>query len=211
MKYFFLVLSLNLFAIEIIDKPLIFNELRKQLTKEYIHSHYGIKVKKIDIVPKIIVIHWTAIDNFEDSYARFKEPILPSDRPDIKKASALNVSTHFMIKRDGTIYRLMDETTMARHVIGLNYSSIGIENVGGQNNINNLTNKQLKANIELIHYLTKKYPSINYLIGHYEYANFVNHTLWLEKNPLYRTVKYDPGKKFLNRLRQVITDLKVAP
>ncbi len=211
MKYLFLVLSLNLFAIEIIDKPIVFNELRKQLTKEYIHSHYGLNVKKIDIVPKIIVIHWTAIDNFEDSYQRFKEPTLPSDRPDIKKASALNVSTHFMIKRDGTIYRLMDETIMARHVIGLNYSSIGIENVGGQNNKNNLTKKQLRANIELIHYLKKKYPSIDYLIGHYEYTNFINHTLWLEKDPLYRTLKYDPGENFLKNLRQNMPELKVAP
>ncbi len=211
MKYLFLVLSLNLFAIEIIDKPIVFNELRKQLTKEYIHSHYGLNVKKIDIVPKIIVIHWTAIDNFEDSYQRFKEPTLPSDRPDIKKASALNVSTHFMIKRDGTIYRLMDETIMARHVIGLNYSSIGIENVGGQNNKNNLTKKQLRANIELIHYLKKKYPSIDYLIGHYEYTNFIDHTLWLEKDPLYRTLKYDPGENFLKNLRQNMPELKVAP
>ncbi len=36
-----------------------------------------------------------------------------------------------MVDRDGTRYRLMPETYMARHVIGLNYYSIGIENVGG--------------------------------------------------------------------------------
>jgi len=204
-------LSLNLFAIEIIDKPILFNELRVELTKEYINKHYELDVKDISITPRIIVVHWTAINNFEDSYKRFISATLPSDRPDIQKASALNVSAHFMVKRDGTIYRLMDETTMARHIIGLNYSSIGIENVGGQNNEPNLTPEQLQANIKLIAYLQNKYSSINYLIGHFEYTNFVNHPLWLEKDPLYRTVKYDPGEKFLNSLHKKFPDLKAAP
>jgi len=211
MRYLFLLLSLNLFAIEIIDMPIVFDETRVQLTKEYIKNHYGLEVKNISIVPKIIVIHWTAVDKFEDSYQRFVSPTLPADRPDIKKASALNVSAHFMVKRDGTIYRLINETTMARHVIGLNYSSIGIENVGGQNNKANLTPAQLKANIELIKYLQTKYPSIDYLIGHQEYTNFVKHPLWLEKDPKYRTVKYDPGARFLKELRKNIPNLKVAP
>ena len=33
--------------------------------------------------------------------------------------------------RDGAVYRLMPETWMARHTIGLNRVAIGIENVGG--------------------------------------------------------------------------------
>ena len=202
MKYLILLLSLNLFAIEIINRPIVFDEVRKQLTQEYILLHYGIKTQDISITPKIIVIHWTAINDFNRSYQRFINPILPSDRPDIQKASALNVSAHFMVTRDGTIYRLMNETTMARHVIGLNYSSIGIENVGGQNNKENLTDRQLDANKELIHYLKTKYPSIEYLIGHFEYTNFVNHALWLEKDKNYRTQKYDPGDMFMNRLRK---------
>jgi beta-N-acetylhexosaminidase len=168
-------------------------------------------VKNIKITPKIIVIHWTAIDNFEDSYKRFIKPKLPSDRPDIQAASALNVSAHFMVKRDGTIYRLMDETTMARHIIGLNYTAIGIENVGGQNNKANLTPAQLKANIALIQYLKEKYKTIDYLIGHYEYTHFIEHPLWLEKDPNYRTVKYDPSPVFMQALRQRFPHLKVAP
>jgi len=202
MKYLILLLSLNLFAIEIINRPIVFDDTRKQLTQEYIHSHYGIQTQDISITPKIIVIHWTAMNDFNRSYQRFTEPVLPSDRPDIQKASALNVSAHFMVTRDGTVYRLMDETTMARHIIGLNYSSIGIENVGGQNNKENLTDRQLDANKELIHYLKTKYPSIEYLIGHFEYTNFVNHALWLEKDKNYRTQKYDPGDMFMNRLRK---------
>ena len=211
MPYLLLFISLNLFAINIIDKPITFDKKRVELTQRYISKHYNLKVDSITIEPRIIVIHWTAIDNFEDSYKRFVQASLPSDRPDIQAASALNVSAHFMVKRDGTIYRLMNETTMARHIIGLNYSSIGIENVGGQNNKANLTPAQLKANVELIKYLTKKYRSIDYLIGHFEYTRFVNHPLWLEKDPNYRTLKYDPSPAFMHSLRQTFPRLKVAP
>lgn len=142
---------------------------------------------------------------------RFTDATLPSDRPDIQKASALNVSAHFMVARDGTIYALMPETFMARHVIGLNYSSIGIENVGGEGNKDNLTPAQFKANIELIAYLTDKYKSIKYLIGHHEYTCFDKHPLWLEKDSNYRTVKYDPGETFISKLRSAFAELAPAP
>ena len=87
----------------------------------------------------------------------------------------------------------MPETTMARHVIGLNHAAIGIENVGGTEAMP-LTKAQIKSNIRLVKYLSKKYP-IDYLIGHYEYANFEGHELWLEKDDGYRTEKTDPGEK----------------
>ena len=194
--------------ISIIDRPIIFNEKRIALSKQYLQKHYGLNVKNINIHAKIIVVHWTAINDFKRSIERFIEPTLPSDRPDIQKASALNVSTHFMIDRDGTIYRLMPETIMARHVIGLNYSAIGIENVGGENNIDNLTQAQFQANIALIDYLRSKYPSIEYLIGHHEYTHLTDHPLWLEKDKNYRTLKYDPGDAFMYRLREHFPKLK---
>ena len=63
----------------------------------------------------------------------------------------------------------MSENWMARHVIGLNYSSIGVENVGGKGNkVDDLTKAQRQANLDLIRYLRYKYPSMQYLIGHNE-------------------------------------------
>ena len=149
---FLFLFSLNLFGVSIIDRPIIFDEERISLSKEYIKEHYGLEVKNIEIQARIIVVHWTEVNDLNRSIQRFEKTLLPSDRPDIQKASALNVSTHFMVDRDGTIYRLMDEKLMARHVIGLNYSSIGIENVGGKDNKENLTQAQLRANISLIRY-----------------------------------------------------------
>lgn len=207
----FLLLCLHLHALDIINAPIVFDKQRKALSKKYIKEHYGLKVDTLKITPKIIVIHWTSLNDLNQSIECFAKPKLSSSRRKIQKASLLNVSAHFIVDRNGTIYRLMDETKMARHTIGLNYSSIGIENVGGKKDIDNLTQEQLASNICLIDYLKKKYPSIEYLIGHYEYKNFTHHPLWLEKDKAYRTVKYDPGKSFMQKLRLTHSDLKQAP
>jgi beta-N-acetylhexosaminidase len=214
-----LLISLSLFTlllanepqtIKIIDKPIDFGKERIAMTKAYIKQHYGLKVNNIKITPKIIVLHWTAEMSFDKSFKRLQPQKLLSDRKDIVKASALNVSSQFMIARDGTIFRLMPENWMARHVIGLNYSSIGVENVGGKGNkIDDLTPAQRKSNILLVKYLKAKYPSIEYLIGHHEYRQMESTSLWLEKDKGYRTVKSDPGKKFMSDIRRATKSLKL--
>lgn len=201
----------NLFThLNIQQRPIQFNEKRKALTREYIKEHYGIDTESVQITPKSIVLHWTAVMDFEDCFKRFDDEILFSDRKDIASASALNVSAHFLVARDGTITQLMPETTMARHTIGLNYSSIGIENVGGEKNSKeDLTPAQVKANIALVKYLKAKYPSIEYLLGHHEYLAMEETPLWLEIDKEYRTKKSDPGAKFMNEVRQELGDLKL--
>ena len=198
------------FELQIIDKPIEFGAERIAMTKEYIKSHYGKRVNDITITPKIILLHWTAEMSFDKSFKRLQPQRLLSDRKDIVKASALNVSSHFMVARDGTIYRLMPENWMARHVIGLNYSSIGVENIGGKDNKSeDLTPAQLKANIALVKYLKAKYPSIEYVVGHHEYKQMESTSLWLEKDKGYRTVKSDPGEKFMSDVRCAVKNLKL--
>ena len=210
MKLFFLfLLPLLAFAIEIKQTPIHFGEKRIDLTKEYIHSHYGIEVKNAKIEPKIIVLHYTASDDYNASFACFlKAELQKGDRPDIKDGGLLNVSAHFLVERDGTIHQLMPLDMMARHVIGLNDNSIGIENVGSGDD---LTQKQVVADIALVKDLQKKFPSIKYLIGHYEYRCFEKTPLWLEKNSDYRTEKHDPSPRFMSEVRQGISGLKGAP
>ena len=177
-----LLLSNTLPKIKIIDKPIDFGKERISMTKSYIKQHYGKRVKNIKITPKIIVLHWTAEMSFNKSFKRLQPQKLLTDRKDIAKASALNVSAQFLVARDGTIYRLMPENWMARHVIGLNYSSIGVENVGGKGNKkDDLTLAQRKSNIALIKYLKAKYPSIEYLIGHHEYRQMESTSLVVGK------------------------------
>lgn len=189
----------------IVDHPITFNEERKILTLEYLQKRYGLEQESPKIDPKMIVLHWTVIPTFQKSFEAFDPVTLPNWRPDIKNVSGLNVSSQFMVDRDGTIYQLLPETTMARHVIGLNHCAIGVENIGGTEELP-LTKAQLKSNIWLVKYLKDKYD-IEYLIGHYEYTLFENHPLWLEKDEGYRTVKTDPGPDFMNNVRKAVKNL----
>ena len=198
-------------GLKIVDKPIDFGKERIEMTKAYIKKHYGFEVENIEIEPKIIVLHWTAEMSFDKSFKRLQPQKLFSDRKDIAKASALNVSSQFLIDRDGTIYRLMPENWMARHVIGLNYYSIGVENVGGEGNKkDDLTPAQLKSNIALVRYLKEKYSTITHLIGHHEYRQMENTDLWLELDKGYRTKKSDPGDAFMSKVREAVTDLNLS-
>ncbi len=191
------------------EMPIDFNEHREQLSVQYMKERYGLEKDLPTIEPKMIVLHWTAIPTLEDSYKAFRSAELPKGRTEIAGASSLNVSAHFLVDRDGKIYRLMPETIMARHVIGLNHVAIGVENVGGTKNTP-LTEEQLRANIWLVEYLKKIYD-IEYVIGHYEYTNFENHELWLEIDEEYRTQKSDPGEKFMKELRAATNHLQFKP
>jgi len=117
--------------------------------------NYGKNVKDITITPKVIVLHYTAIGSFKDSFNALKPQMLRG-RKDIASASALNVSAHYLVDRDGTVYRLMPDNHMARHVIGLNYSAIGVENVA--RNANDLTPAQVKAMRSGVKWLGLKEP-----------------------------------------------------
>lgn len=211
MKYSLICISLVLLSAcgpskKIVDKPIVFDKERIQLTKEYLSTRYGLDTDLPLIEPKMIVLHWTAIPTFQESFDTFYTSKLPA-RPDIATASNLNVSSQFMVDVDGTIYRLMPELTMARHVIGLNHTAIGIENVGGTKEVP-LTEAQIQSNIWLVNYLSKKYP-IEYLIGHYQYKDFEGHDLWLEKDDGYRTEKTDPGEDFMRAVRKKTRRLKL--
>ncbi|WP_353661663.1 peptidoglycan recognition family protein [Hydrogenimonas sp. SS33] len=199
--------ALPLLALDIVDKPILFGPQRIVLTQQYIKKHYGIDAKTIEIDPRMIVIHYTALPTLESSWRAFYPETLPRSRRDIADASALNVSAHYLVDRDGTIYRLMPDNWMARHVIGLNLCAIGIENVGSDD----LTPAQLDADRRLVAYLLRKYPRIRYLIGHYEYRTFEGSPLWLEKDAGYRTRKEDPGRAFMQRLRAYFPNLKNRP
>jgi len=191
-------------TLTIIQKPIVFKQKRINLTKQYMKQHYGIEQNDITITPKMVVIHWTGTNSFKASYGAMYHQKIGHNRTMINKASQLNISAHFLVDRDGTIYQLMPDNWMARHVIGLNYWAIGIENVGGSHKKQNLTQAQLRSNIALIHYLQKKYPTIKYIIGHYQYKNFEKSPLWLEKNPHYRTDKYDPGAEFMKKINTAL-------
>ncbi|GAB4516840.1 MAG: peptidoglycan recognition family protein [Allomuricauda sp.] len=194
---------------EIVDIPIIFDEQRMELTKEYLLNRYNLDQETPEITPKMVVLHWTAIPSLKKSFEAFNRSTLPNWRPDLENVSGLNVSSHFLVDQDGTIYRLMPETLMARHTIGLNHCAIGIENVGGTEGMP-LTKAQLRSNIYLVNYLASKYD-IDYVIGHQEYTLFENHPLWLEVDDGYRTEKTDPGMDFVEKVRKATKKFNFKP
>ena len=188
----------------VIEKPIVFDEERKNLSLAYMEERHGIKTSEPTIQPRMVVLHWTAIPTLEQSYDAFYAPTLKGGRKDIAASGNLNVSSHYLIDRDGTIFRQLPDTVFARHVIGLNYCAIGVENVGS--NKEPLTRAQLKANEALIRYLKRKH-AIEYVIGHYEYTLFEGDPIWKETDKNYRTVKTDPGKGFMKKIRHRLKDL----
>ena len=189
-------------------KFVVVDDVREELSKAYIREHYGIAVDTPQIIPKIIVVHWTALDSFEACFNVFNKSRLSSNRTDISKGGSLNVCAHFLVDQDGTVYQLLPSLYFARHVIGLNYYAIGIENVGGFKK--KLTDNQLQSNEKLIRFLIAEYPTVEYVIGHYEYREFEGTPLFIEKDPTYRNVKVDPGKGFMKSLRKELYDLYKA-
>lgn len=188
-----------------ISRPIIFDETRRQLSLQYLKDRYGLRQREPTITPKMVVLHWTVIPTMEETFAAFDPAQLPGSRQDVMTAGALNVSSHYLVDRDGTIYQLLPETTLARHVIGLNHGAIGVENVGNGTDLP-LTDAQVAANVAIVRYLDSKYE-IDYLIGHHEYIKFEGHPLWLEKDSGYRTEKIDPGDDFMQKVRVIVSDL----
>ncbi|MBI5444861.1 MAG: N-acetylmuramoyl-L-alanine amidase, partial [Deltaproteobacteria bacterium] len=194
-------------GVAVVERPVPFGETRTALTLEYIRAHYDPAASSIAIVPRMIVVHWTGSRTLVSALETFRSERL-AGRPELARAGEVNVSAHYLVDRNGTIYHLVPDSRMARHVIGLNRSAIGIENVGGPRDP--LTSAQLEANARLVRELKQKYPDLRYLIGHHEYGRFRGTPLWEERDPSYFTGKQDPGPDFMKRLRERVSDLGLS-
>src|ERR1700677_2659450 len=87
------------------EQPIPFGADRRRLTLEYIQAHYDPSATSIAIQPTMIVVHFTETDSLATAYADFAPTELPPSRADIERGGRLNVSVHYLIDRDGTIYR----------------------------------------------------------------------------------------------------------
>ena len=63
----------------IVDKPIIFNEERIELTLQYLNDRYGLGQETPTLVPRMIVLHWTAIPTMEGSFDAFLNTKLPKN------------------------------------------------------------------------------------------------------------------------------------
>jgi N-acetylmuramoyl-L-alanine amidase len=191
--------------VEIVEWPIVWNEERERLTLEYRRAHSDPGAQDVTIEPRVIVLHYTGGNSAKATRRYFDRVRIEEARAALKQGGAVNVSAHFLIDRDGTIYRLQPETRMGRHCIGLNHVAIGIENVGDGKKWP-LTDAQVEANAALVRDLAGRFP-IEVLIGHHESNAMRGGRYFVELEEGYRNRKSDPGEAFVQRVRERVADL----
>jgi hypothetical protein len=201
---------------KIVDRPITYGPERIKLTQDYRRRHQGDVPpaqpgipEGVAISPRLIVLHYTAGNSLDGTWRYFDRPKIEAARAKLADAGALNVSAHFIVDRDGTIVRIVPETWMARHTIGLNHVAIGVENVGDGKKWP-LTEAQVEANAWLVRHLAGRFP-ITHVIGHLESERFRKHPYWRELDPKYGNQKPDPGAAFMAKVRARLSDLRLAP
>jgi N-acetylmuramoyl-L-alanine amidase len=148
---------------EIVSRPIAFPAARKAEMRAYARRHYGIDAWQLRN-PKVIVEHYTASTTFGSAFATFA-----ADTPDAELHELPGTCAHFIVDTDGTIYQLVPLTTMCRHTVGLNWTSIGIEHVGTSAGQILADPRQLAASLALTAWLMGRFHiRLGDVIGHNE-------------------------------------------
>ncbi|MBA3822057.1 MAG: N-acetylmuramoyl-L-alanine amidase [Deltaproteobacteria bacterium] len=195
-------------VLAIVDAPLRWSTERAELTLAYRRAHSDRAATDLVIAPRAIVLHYTGGGSATATRTYFDKVRIEASRKGLARAGAVNVSSHYLVDRDGTIYSLQPETRFARHCIGLNHVAIGVENVGDTAKWP-LTDAQVAANAALVRYLAARFP-ITHLLGHHEVMGFREHAYFVELDKTYQNQKPDPGPAFMRRVRAEVGDLALA-
>jgi N-acetylmuramoyl-L-alanine amidase len=105
-------------------KLIPFGATRKAQMADYSRRHYHQHTWKLTN-PKAIVLHHTAGATWQPAWWTFADNGAYESIPG--KPEKPGVSAHFIVDKDGTIYQCVPLSVRARHAIGMNWSSIGIE------------------------------------------------------------------------------------
>lgn len=189
----------------IVDAPMAWSAERERLTLVYRQQHSDPEAVDLAIDPRVIVVHYTSGGSAAATRRYFDNLRVEPARKEIARAGAVNVSAHFVVDRDGTIYQLQPEVRFARHCIGLNHIAIGIENAGDEAKFP-LTEAQVAADAALIRDLVRRFR-ITHLLGHFEVMKFRDHPYYVERDAAYQNDKPDPGPRFLALVRARVADL----
>ena len=103
----------------VVKKYIRYGGGRKAQMEDYSKRHYK-QHTYVLTNPKAIVLHHTAGSTWQSAWNTFDANTAYNDEKP-------GVSAQFIIHKDGTIYQLMPLDYRARHCIGMNWKSIGIE------------------------------------------------------------------------------------
>jgi N-acetylmuramoyl-L-alanine amidase len=147
----------------IVADPIPYGPQRLAEMRAYAERHYGRNTYRL-IDPHVIVIHFTDTPDFRSTYNTFAP-----DVPDVELHELPGVCSHFVIDRDGTTYQLVPLDIMCRHTVGLNYTAIGVEQVGFTDAEIMNNPRQLDASLTLVRWLRCRFHiSVANVIGHNE-------------------------------------------
>lgn len=150
----------------IVWSPIPFGAKRKAEMVAYVRRHYGSFMKPTWrlIDPHVIVIHYTDSSTYGSAWNTFANDVPDSELHELPATCA-----HFVIDTDGTIHQLVSLGTMCRHTVGLNWTAIGIENVGVSDAQVMDNPRQMSANLRLVRWLRCRFDiEVRNVIGHNE-------------------------------------------
>ena len=184
----------------VVNKPIPFGDDRKADMRAYARRHYGIDdylLRK----PKVIVEHYTVTSTFPPVYETFAPNV-----PDPELHELPGICAHYVIDRDGTIYRLVSTRIMCRHTVGLNWTAIGIEHVGTSDAQVMGTPRQLAASLRLTRALQGRTGiAASNVIGHNENRSSPYHRERVER--LRTQTHADFPKPVMDRYRRLLARL----
>jgi N-acetylmuramoyl-L-alanine amidase len=147
-----------------IHKMLIpYPKKRKREMAAYSKHHYG-QYKWRLANPQLIVEHYAAAGSISSIFNTFR-----TDQPDVEFHELPNVCSHFAVAASGAVYKFVPPTIRCRHVVGLNYTAIGIEHVGFSDQ--DILNRpaQLNGSLQFTQWLRCRFGiPVNQVIGHNE-------------------------------------------
>ncbi len=130
---------------------------------EYSLRHYGEDTSTLSD-PQVIVEHYTETATAREAFDTFAP-----DVPDNEFHELPNTCAHFLVEPDGRIDQLVPLSLRCRHTTGLNWTAIGIENVGSSDNEILDDRAQLEASLALTSWLRCRYGiPLGDVIGHNE-------------------------------------------
>ena len=143
--------------------PIPFGRARRRQMAAYSLRHYGEDTYVLSH-PKVIVEHFTETATALQAYNTFAPDI-----PDSEFHELPNTCAHFLVERSGRIDQLVPLTIRCRHTTGLNWTAIGIENVGFSDQEILADHAQMAASLRLTRWLRCRYAiRLANVIGHNE-------------------------------------------
>jgi beta-N-acetylhexosaminidase len=150
--------------------PIPFGPQRLAETAAYAQRHYSLSTYNLTD-PHVIVIHYTQTPDFQSTFDLFAP-----DTPDPELHELPGVCSHFVIDRGGVIHQLVRLNIMCRHTVGLNWTAIGVEHVGSNDQQVLGNPPQLTASLKLVRWLRCRFHiKIKDVIGHNESLTSPDH------------------------------------